>query len=917
MVDSIRIVFTDNAGVVPEEMRCLVLGGKGAALAEMGTALSLPVPPGFTVVTEVCRQYLADGWPVGLDEDLDQAVAGLEERTGRRLGDPGDPLLVSVRSGAPVSMPGMLDTVLNLGLNDATTAGLARITDERFALDSQRRFLVSYAKVVMGIKADLGSMVSRAVEAAGVTREADLAPDEQRSLVADIERAVVEEVGEPVPKHPSEQLRRAVAAVFESWRGERAVAYRKVEGVADEMGTACTVQAMVFGNRDDRSGTGVAFTRDPTTGENRPTGDFMLNAQGEDVVAGSHATLPLSDLAEHMPEAAGELDRALETLESHYRDMCDVEFTLEQGRLHILQTRTGKRTGAAALRIAVEMAAEKVIALTRAEAVARITPAHVEGVLRSRFADEEGAVLARGLAASPGAAVGRVRMTPAEAIAGADRSESVILVRHETSAEDVDGMAVADGILTARGGLVSHAALVARGWGTPCVCGVTEMTVANGQFSIGNVVVSEGDFVSIDGTTGAVVVGEREVVEAKPPPELEVLLGWCDEIASGSLAVRANADTAADARTARMAGAVGIGLCRTEHMFLSPERLPLIRAMILAETAEDEEAALDTLAEAQREDFERILAEMDGLPVTVRLLDPPLHEFLPDLGELLVAKARGELDLEGENLLRAAQHWAEVNPMIGTRGVRLAHLHPDLYRMQARALFEAVEARRAAAGNPVAEVMIPLTVSGPELAEARRWVIEAAAEAGLADQPIVGTMIETPRAALVAGKLALHADFFSVGSNDLTQMTFGFSRDDVEGRFMAPYLEKGLLAHNPFDSLDVEAVGELVDLAVERGRRDHPGLVVGVCGEHAGDPASIRRLAASGVDYLSCSPARLPVARLAAAHVVLEATEGEIVMIARRNGGEPSKEGQEALAEAVAGAEELRIEALDQEGNPI
>ena len=865
-----RLVFADDAGRVPREKRRSVLGGKGAALAEMGTVLSLPVPPAFTVVTEVSRQYLADGWPEDLDEELGRAVTGLEERTGRRLGDPGDPLLVSVRSGAPVSMPGMLDTVLNLGLNEMTMVGLARITDERFALDCKTRFLVSYAKVVMGIEADLTSMVSGAVEAAGVGRQADLAPDVHRSLVVDIERAVFDEAGEPVPEDPSEQLRRAVAAVFESWRGDRAVAYRRVEGIADDMGTACTVQAMVFGNRDDRSGTGVAFTRDPTTGENRATGDFMLNAQGEDVVAGTHATLPLADLAKHLPEAHGELDRALETLESHYRDMCDVEFTVEQGRLHILQTRSGKRTGAAALRIAVEMVAEKEIALTRAEALARITPAHVESVIRDRFVDQEGEVLARGLAASPGAAVGQVRMTPAEAIAGARRGEAVILVRHETSAEDVDGMAVANGILTARGGLVSHAALVARGWGTPCVCGVGVMTVATDHFSIGNVVVSEGDFVSIDGTTGAVVVGEREVVAAKPPAELDVILGWCDEIASGSLTVRANADTVADARAARMAGAVGIGLCRTEHMFLSPQRLPLIRAMIVADTADDEEAALASLVEAQREDFEEILAEMDGLPVTVRLLDPPLHEFLPDLKELLVAEARGELDVEGESLLRAAQHWAEVNPMIGTRGVRLAHLHPGLYRMQARALFEAVEARRAVAGNPVAEVMIPLTVSGPELAEARRWVIEAAAEAGLTDPPVVGTMIETPRAALVAEKLALHADFFSVGSNDLTQMTFGFSRDDVEGRFMTPYLEKGLLAHNPFDSLDVEAVGELIDLAVERGRRNHPDLKVGVCGEHAGDPASIRRLAASGVDYLSCSPARLPVARLAAAHAVLE-----------------------------------------------
>ena len=866
------IIFADMASDLTSEERCSLLGGKGASLAEMSGLLGLPVPPAFTITTEVCRRFLAEGWPDDLDDLLQASMRDLEDRAGRGFGDPSDPLLVSVRSGAPVSMPGMMDTVLNLGLNDDTAAGLAASTDDRFALDTHRRFVQSYASVVLGVRADLGAVVGEALGRAGVDREADLTPDDLRSLLADLRAVIAADGSSSVPDDPYEQLQGAVAAVFASWSGERAVVYRKREGIPEGLGTACSVQAMVFGNRDDRSGSGVAFTRDPTTGEDRRTGDFLLNAQGEDVVAGTHATLPLAELAMHLPEAAEELERALVVLERHERDLCDVEFTIEQGRLHILQARPGKRTGAAALRIALDLVADPEVALTRVEALLRVTPDHLEQVLHACFADAGEAIeLTRGLAASPGAAVGGVYLTPEAALDASERGEPVILVRHETSPDDVAGMSVAEGVLTARGGLVSHAALVARGWGIPCVVGADEIRIGDDHFTVGDHVVHVGETIAIDGSTGVVTLGEREVADAVVPAELDVVLAWADEVAAGRLAVRANADNEEDARVAREAGAVGIGLCRTEHMFLAPDRLPVVRAMILAETEAAELEALEQLAIVQRVDFVGILEAMDGLPVTVRLLDPPLHEFLPDVEEMVVAEARGELDDEGHRLLEAARHWAESNPMIGTRGVRLAHVRPGLYRVQARALFEAVIDRRAAGGDPRVEVMIPLTVSGPELAEARRWVEEAAVEAGLDDPPVVGTMIETPRAALVAGELAASADFFSIGSNDLTQMTFGFSRDDVEGSFLGRYLELGLLDHDPFDRLDDVAVGELIDLAVQRGRAAVPGLKVGVCGEHAGDPASIRRLFAAGVDYLSCSPARLPVARLAAARAVLEA----------------------------------------------
>ncbi len=649
------------------------------------------------------------------------------------------------------------------------------------------------------------------------------------------------------------------------------------------------VQAMVFGNRDDQSGTGVGFTRDPATGDRGAYGDFLVNAQGEDVVAGIRNTEPLSALKSSFPKVHKELLSIFERLERHYRDMCDTEFTIEQGKLWMLQTRVGKRTGRAALKMAVDMTTEPAIRLTRAEAVGRITEDHLSSVLHPQFAGSGHQVLVRGLAASPGAAVGRVYFTADDAAAAAERGEPVVLVRNETSPEDVHGMLAAEGILTARGGLVSHAAVVARGWGKPAVVGAEALRIAPHHLSVGGVVVAEGEWLSLDGTLGTVVEGKVDLIEADPPAEFETLLSWADEIRKGHLGVRANADNGEDAANARRLGAEGIGLCRTEHMFLGEDRLPVVRRMILADRPEEEHDALEQLRRVQREDFIEILEAMDGLPVTVRLLDPPLHEFLPSTHELAVREATVGLTEEEQHLYDAARVWQEANPMLGTRGVRLGVIKPGLYAMQVRALMEAARQRVADGGHPVVEIMIPLTVSRQELALARQWVEEAladvaaegsakpskgrtarAAPTGQAEVTI-GTMVETPRAALLAGEIAAEADFFSFGTNDLTQMTFGFSRDDVEGRMMSSYLELGLLAANPFETVDPDGVGELVRLGTARGRSTKPSLKVGVCGEHGGDPRSITVFYEAGLDYVSCSPYRVPVARLAAAQAVVAA----------------------------------------------
>ncbi len=865
--------FDHPHDVAPRRLRAL-LGGKGANLAEMTSVLGLPVPPGFTISTEACREYLARGWPEVLDEEIAEHLGNLERSFGRRLGDGEDPLLVSVRSGAQFSMPGMMDTVLDLGLNDRSVAGLAAQTaDERFAYDSYRRFVAMYARIVLGLDAaPFDAAFEDEKVAAGVESDAALPTDALRRVVATSKALVERATGAAFPDEPAAQLRGAIEAVFSSWLGPRARAYREREHIAHDLGTAVTVQAMVFGNRDDDSGTGVAFTRDPATGERRPYGDFLVNAQGEDVVAGIRNTLPLAALAERFPDVHGQLVEVFERLEAHFRDMCDIEFTIEQGRLWMLQTRVGKRTGRAALRMAVDMVDEPVIALSHAEAVARVRPEQIDGVLHPQFAGGDVVVATRGLGASPGAAVGRVVLSADAAVDAAARGESVVLVTNETSPEDVRGMLAATGILTRRGGLVSHAAVVARGWGKPAVVGAERVEISGDEVRIAGQVVRAGDMISIDGSSGVVVVGAVELASAEPPETLETVLAWADEIRAGRLGVRANADNGPDAANARRLGAEGIGLCRTEHMFLAEDRLPIVRRMILATDPTEEAAALAALREVQREDFAHILEAMDGLPVTVRLLDPPLHEFLPDVSALALKAAMEGLSPIEERLYEAARSWHELNPMLGTRGVRLGIVKPGLYAMQVSALVDAAVERLALGGRPVIEVMIPLTVSREELALARSWVEDAIAESRAAARGLdirIGTMVETPRAALRAGELAQAADFFSFGTNDLTQMTFGFSRDDVEARMMAIYLERGLIPANPFERIDAEGVGELVRTAALRGREANPSIKLGICGEHGGDPESIAFFAEIGLDYVSCSPFRIPIARLAAAQALL------------------------------------------------
>ncbi|MFN8037264.1 MAG: pyruvate, phosphate dikinase [Acidimicrobiia bacterium] len=869
-----------------------LLGGKGANLAEM-TNLGLPVPPGFTITTEACNAYMDrdEQLPEGLLDEVDAALAALEGKMGKRLGDGGDPLLVSVRSGAPFSMPGMMDTVLNLGLNDASVRGLAKQTgNERFAYDSYRRFVQMFGKIVLDVKAErFEEALEDLVTDAEVRNETELSPEQLRGLVGAFKGIVKADAGVDFPNEPKEQLRYAIEAVFKSWNGRRARDYRKLEGIADNLGTAVNVQTMVFGNKGDDSGTGVAFTRNPSTGENAPYGDFLANAQGEDVVAGIRITEPLDQMGTHFPECYGQLLEVMNTLGLHYRDMCDIEFTIEQGRLFILQTRVGKRTAAAALRMAVEMEAEGLV--TKQEAVLRIQPSQLDQLLHPQF-DPKATykVIATGLNASPGAAVGKVYFTADDAEAAGNRGERVILVRPETSPDDLHGMIAAEGILTSRGGLVSHAAVVARGMGKPAICGadgvhidLTTKTfscdrdvIRGGVETTITITIHEGAVISINGTTGEVVEGEVPVITPEPTGPFGVLLGWADGFRT--LAVRTNADLPEDAEKAREFGAEGIGLCRTEHMFLG-DRLPIVQRMILADTDEEEAAALEALLAQQKTDFVGILEAMDGLPVTVRLLDPPLHEFLPNhlevLADQVAAGIKGVGDPRADKLMVALRRWEEANPMLGTRGCRLGILKPGLYRMQVRALIEAAVERKQAGGDPRVEIMIPLTVTRSEMALLDGWVREEAERVfsakGARVDYLVGTMVETPRAALTAGEIAEIAEFFSFGTNDLTQMTFGFSRDDVEGRMMPVYLEEKLLDVSPFEQLDRNGVGKLVRMACEDGRATRPGIKLGICGEHGGDPKSVEFCHEVGLDYVSCSPYRVPLARLAAAHSALGA----------------------------------------------
>ena len=872
-----------------------LLGGKGANLAEMMSVLNLPVPHGFTISTDACRDYMHGGWPKSLTDEMTKHVAALEKKMGRKLGDSKDPLLVSVRSGAKFSMPGMMDTVLNLGLNDKSVIALATTTNnERFAYDSYRRFISMYGRIVLGLDgAVFEHALDKAKEVANAKTDADIPAPALRELCEVYKKAVATATGKPFPQDPAKQLRGAVEAVFRSWNGPRAIAYRVREKISHELGTAVNVQAMVFGNRDENSGTGVGFTRNAATGDSKPYGDFLVNAQGEDVVAGIRNTEDLNALKKKFPIIHSELLEIFARLERHYKDMCDTEFTIEQGKLWMLQTRVGKRTGAAALRMAVEMTkptgtGKKAWKISKTEAIMRVAADHLDQVLHPQFATKSKSI-AKGLAASPGAAVGQVFFTADDAEAAALAGKDVILVRAETSPEDVHGMMVAKGILTSRGGLVSHAAVVARGWGTPAIVGADAVKISGSSFTANGVTVKEGDWLSLDGTTGEVMLGQLALMASKPPKEFDTILKWSDEVRKGKMSVRANADTDEDAKKARELGAEGIGLCRTEHMFLAADRLPVVRRMILASSPEEEAAAFEELRKVQKKDFIALLKEMSGLPVTVRLLDPPLHEFLPHVSELEIKKATSGLDAEEATLLRAAHEWSEVNPMLGTRGVRLGVVKPGLYAMQVRALMEAADDVASKGYEPIVEIMIPLTVTREELALARSWVEEVLADINSRPSPkakkgekstkrpkvSIGTMIETPRAALRADELAEVSDFFSFGTNDLTQMTFGFSRDDVESRMMPAYLEAGLLKRNPFETIDQNGVGELVFMAAERGRKVKRGLKLGVCGEHGGDPESIGMFYRAGLNYVSCSPYRVPIARLSAAQAVIGGTKAE------------------------------------------
>ena len=902
-MSDIRYVYDFSEGSKEQKE---LLGGKGANLAEM-TRLGLPVPPGFTITTHACRWFLThDAEPPELRVQVTAALRRLEDELNRRLGDLHDPLLVSVRSGAVFSMPGMMDTILNIGLNDASVKGLADAAgDERFAWDSYRRLISMFARTVMGMEASAFSEpLEAAVQRAGVASESELSAGDLQDLVELYKEQVRQHTGREFPQHPREQLDMAVKAVFESWNGDRAKLYRRRERIPNDLGTAVNICAMVFGNLGDDSGTGVAFTRDPATGAGGHYGDYLQNAQGEDVVAGIRNTLALADLATVNPDVAAQLAATMRRLETHYRDRCDIEFTVERGKLWLLQTRVGKRTAAAAFRVACQFLDEGLI--TEDEALLRVSGSQLSQLLVPQLASgTTRTLLTRAIAASPGAAVGQVVFDPAAAVRWAEEGKSVVLVRRETNPDDLAGMVAAVGILTARGGKTSHAAVVARGMGKPAVCGADQLLVdesAGTAQVAGGVLLREGDWVSLDGATGEVFAGQ---IPVSASPVVRYLLEGMDTVlptlaeddaatvacvdrllvhadAVRRLRVRANADTPDDCARARQLGAEGIGLCRTEHMFLG-DRRELIERVILAEDAGARDAALAALTPLQREDFTAMLTVMDGLPVTVRLLDPPLHEFLPDRAELMVkvalGTAAGQDTSDDKRLLTAVNRLHESNPMLGLRGVRLGLVVPGLFALQVRALAEACVQLRRAGGNPMPEIMVPLVGSAQELMLMREEIEQVIAEVSRAHdvnlEIPIGTMIELPRAALTAHRIAEVADFFSFGTNDLTQTTWGFSRDDVEAAFFPQYLEKGVLTISPFETLDADGVGRLVDIAVAEGRATKPSLKLGVCGEHGGDPESIHFFDAAGLNYVSASPFRIPVARLEAGRAVIEALSSD------------------------------------------
>ena len=857
-----------------------LLGGKGANLAEMTRVLGPErVPAGFTITTEACVAYMrARTEPPELEEQVSAALAALEERAGRRLGDPADPLLVSVRSGARESMPGMLDTVLNLGLNEASVTGLANATgNERFAWDSFRRLVQMFGNVVRGIPGERYEEEIAALKRdRGVQLDTELDVDARRGLTERFAEIYREATGEDFPADPREQLRQAVRAVFDSWSGDRAVAYRRLNRIPDEWGTAVNVQQMVFGNKGATSGSGVAFSRDEVTGEPEPSGDFLIDAQGEDVVSGVRNTLPLDRLAAELPDAHRELMEILRTLERHYKDMQDTEFTIEEGRLYLLQTRSAKRPAQAAVRFAVDAVAEGL--LTKPEALLTIDAASLDALLHPTFdPGVDYRVLARGVAASPGAAKGEIVFTAPAAVHAAGEGRDVVLVRQFTEAEDVAGFDAARGILTSEGGKASHAALVARGMGRPCVCGASELDIdaSAGTVSVNGTTLHEGDRIAIDGTTGAITVEDVPLIEPEITEEFHTVLAWADEVRE--LGVRANADTPADARRARQFGAEGIGLCRTEHMFLAADRAPKMRAMILAADTQERRAALDELLPLQQQDFEGLFEAMEGLPVTIRLLDPPLHEFLPHPAEVQQAVERARIEQSGdlaelEHTLERVHALAETNPMLGTRGVRLGILYPEISEMQVRAIARAARAVRPA---PHVEIMVPLVDYERELELMRNLIVRTAAEEGLSEGEdfSVGTMIELPRACFLADSIARYADFFSFGTNDLTQTALGFSRDDIEGKILGRYIDMRILDHSPFETIDEPGVGQLVRMGAWLGRQTRPDLKLGICGEHGGDPESIAFFATSGLDYVSCSPYRVAVARVAAAQAAARIEE--------------------------------------------
>ena len=865
-----------------------LLGGKGCNLAEMAS-LGLPVPPGFTITTEVCTQYYDNNnqYPEDLEQQVDVALKQVESAMGMEFGNPENPLLVSVRSGARVSMPGMMDTVLNLGLNDVTVEGLAKKSgDERFAWDSYRRFVQMYGDVVMGIDHhDFEDILDTYKREEDIAQDTDITADGWKDIVKEYKALVERELGKPFPDDPKEQLWGAISAVFKSWMVPRAITYRRINEIPESWGTAVNVQSMVFGNMGDDCATGVAFTRDPSTGENFFYGEYLVNAQGEDVVAGIRTpqsltikgrekeggTLP--SMEETMPGVFGQLDELRHKLEKHYRDVQDIEFTVQQGNLYMLQTRTGKRTAAAALKIAVDMVEEGLI--TQEEALLRIEPQSLDQLLHPTLDPKaERNVISKGLPASPGAAYGKVVFTADEAEVKAHADEPVILCRQETSPEDIHGMHASTGILTSRGGMTSHAAVVARGMGKPCVAGAGDLYIDQKEKVIrkGDLEIKEGEMITIDGGTGEVMLGEVPTIKPELSGDFGTLMAWADE--RRSMKVRANAETPLDAQTARDFGAEGIGLCRTEHMFFDAERIQNVREMIFATDESERRAALEKLLPAQREDFEKLFEIMSGLPITVRLLDPPLHEFLPHSAEDIVTFSKGADIPEDQVRLRLAE-LTETNPMLGHRGCRLGISFPEIYEMQARAIFEAaVNVDTKTGEGIIPEVMIPLVGAAKEL-ELMRQVVDNAAKAvfeekGKSVDYLVGTMIELPRAALTADKIAKHADFFSFGTNDLTQTALGMSRDDASS-FLPYYTEKGIYERDPFVSMDIEGVGTLVDIAQEKGRQINADIKLGICGEHGGDPASIAFCEKINLTYVSCSPYRVPIARLAACQAAIKA----------------------------------------------